>query len=54
MAAWETGLRARGLTWTVLSGAALEEWVGEASVLTDDFAPVDQLLTPYPARARRA
>ena len=54
VAAWETGLRARGLTWTVLSGAALEEWVGEASVLTDDFAPVDQLLTPYPARARRA
>ena len=26
----------------------LAEFVGEAQVLTDDFAPVDQLLTPYP------
>ena len=53
-AAWEAGMRSRGLTWTVLSGAALEEWVGGADILTDDFAPVDQLLTPYPAAARRA
>ena len=53
-AAWEAGMRSRGLTWTVLSGTALEEWVGGADILTDDFAPVDQLLTPYPAAARRA
>ncbi len=25
-----------------------DEWVGDAEVLTDDHAPVDQLLTPYP------
>lgn len=29
---------------TLLSGAALDEFVGAAPVLTDDFAPVDQLL----------
>jgi spermidine synthase len=54
VAAWESGMRSRGLTWTVLSGDALEEWVGEAAVLTDDYAPVDQLLTPYPAPVRSA
>lgn len=31
----------------VLGGRALVAFVGEAQVLTDDFAPVDQLLTPY-------
>lgn len=50
---WESGMRSRGLTWAVLSGAALDEWVGDAAVLTDDYAPVDQLLTPYPAPVRR-
>lgn len=52
--AWESGMRSRGLTWTVLSGADLDEWIGDAPILTDDFAPVDQLLTPYPAPVRRA
>jgi hypothetical protein len=33
----------------VLAGAALDEFVGDAAVLTDDYAPVDQLLTPLPA-----
>lgn len=33
--------------WDHLSGAALRSWVGDATVLTDDYAPVDQLLTPY-------
>jgi hypothetical protein len=28
-----------------LAGAALDRFVGGAQVLTDDFAPVDQLLT---------
>ena len=28
-------------------GAELDAFVGDAAVLTDDFAPVDQLLTPY-------
>ncbi|MBS3939859.1 MAG: fused MFS/spermidine synthase [Actinobacteria bacterium] len=32
----------------VLSGSDLEVFTGGAPVLTDDFAPVDQLLTPLP------
>ncbi|MEV0157615.1 fused MFS/spermidine synthase [Micromonospora sp. NPDC050686] len=38
--------RVGGLTEpaVLLDGAALDEWVGDALVLTDDFAPVDQLL----------
>jgi hypothetical protein len=30
-----------------VSGTDLDDWVGDAQVLTDDHAPVDQLLTPY-------
>lgn len=52
--AWAGHLREREVPWTVLSGAALEEWIGDAQVLTDDYAPVDQLLTPYPAPVRNA
>jgi len=37
----------RGTGWDHLTGAALRAWVGDAPVLTDDYAPVDQLLTPY-------
>jgi spermidine synthase len=40
-------LDARGLAWRVAEGAELDGFVGDAQVLTDDFAPVDQLLTPY-------
>ncbi|MBY8872926.1 fused MFS/spermidine synthase [Micromonospora sp. PLK6-60] len=38
--------RVGGLTEpaVLLHGAAFDEWVGDALVLTDDFAPVDQLL----------
>ncbi len=35
------------LAWRVASGADLDDLVGDADVLTDDHAPVDQLLTPY-------
>lgn len=45
--ALEEGLVRRGTGWSVSDGAALEAWVGDAMVLTDDHAPVDQLLTPY-------
>ena len=31
----------------MLTGPGLESWVGDAEVLTDDHAPVDQLLQPY-------
>ena len=37
----------RALTWDALAGDGLDAWIGDARVLTDDFAPVDQLLTPY-------
>ena len=33
--------------WDQLTGAELRAWVGNAPVLNDDYAPVDQLLTPY-------
>lgn len=42
-----TGLGERDTGWTAVSGSALEAWVGDAVVLTDDHAPVDQLLQPY-------
>ena len=41
------GLAERDLTWQVAEGERLTDLVGGAAVLTDDFAPVDQLLTPY-------
>jgi spermidine synthase len=46
------GLRERVPEWTLLAGAEqIAAFVGDARVLTDDFAPVDQLLTPYPPAA---
>ena len=40
-------LAGKGLVWQVAHGERLAEFVGDAAVLTDDHAPVDQLLTPY-------
>jgi spermidine synthase len=40
-------LTERDLAWQVAEGDRLAEFVGDADVLTDDHAPVDQLLTPY-------
>jgi spermidine synthase len=40
-------LAAHGLAWQVAGGIELDAFVGDAGVLTDDHAPVDQLLTPY-------
>ena len=40
-------LTERDLAWQVADGSQLAEFVGAAAILTDDFAPVDQLLTPY-------
>jgi spermidine synthase len=42
-----TRISERGADWDVISGAELAAWTGGADVLTDDYAPVDQLLTPY-------
>ena len=41
-----------GLNWQVIDGGVLDAWVGGAPVLTDDHAPVDQLLTPYTSPLR--
>ena len=40
--------RRRARVDEVLHGRELDEFIGDAPVLTDDFAPVDQLLTPRP------
>jgi spermidine synthase len=40
-------LRDQDLAWQVADGEELDRFVGDAGALTDDFAPVDQLLTPY-------
>jgi hypothetical protein len=45
-AAVTAALADRDLDWTVVDGPELDESMGSAPVLTDDFAPVDQLLTP--------
>lgn len=42
----------RDLAWAVADGAALDAWVGDAQILTDDLAPVDQLLQPFPSANR--
>jgi spermidine synthase len=43
-------ISARGADWDVITGTDLAQWTGDAPVLTDDYAPVDQLLTPYAGR----
>jgi len=37
----------RDLDWAAMAGDELAAWTADAPVLTDDYAPVDQLLTPY-------
>jgi len=44
--------RSRGRSDTLLAGDALTAFVADAVVLTDDRAPVDQLLTPRPTTGR--
>ena len=44
--------RQRDVDWEALTGQALDQWVADAPVLTDDYAPVDQLLTVQPIRER--
>ena len=46
-AAIEGAMTDKDLAWRVAEGADLDAFVGDAEVLTDDHAPVDQLLTPY-------
>jgi spermidine synthase len=46
----ERANRRRAQVDELLAGPALDAFVGDAPVLTDDHAPVDQLLTPIPHR----
>jgi spermidine synthase len=43
----EAAMIEHDLAWRLASGDDLDDLVGDADVLTDDHAPVDQLLTPY-------
>lgn len=43
----QLALHANNTGWETISGADLTAWTGDAEVLTDDYAPVDQLLEPY-------
>ncbi len=46
LAAIQAVMDERGTGWTLVDGDALDAWVDDAVVLTDDYAPVDQLLEP--------
>jgi hypothetical protein len=43
----EAGLQQREPTWRVLDPVATAAFAGAAEVLTDDHAPVDQLITTH-------
>ena len=45
-------LAERETGWEVIGDDEVDDWIGDARVLTDEFAPVDQLLTPYITRRR--
>ena len=45
MAALQLELTARGSSGFAITGSTVTEFVDDAAVLTDDFAPVDQLIT---------
>ncbi|MCJ0874236.1 fused MFS/spermidine synthase [Streptomyces sp. AP-93] len=51
--ATQAALDARQPGWKITTGDALTSWIGDAQPLTDDHAPVDQLLQPYGSRSSR-
>ena len=53
LAALQKALDVRRTGWRIAAGGALASWTGDAPVLTDDYAPVDQLLQPYGASGSR-
>lgn len=53
LSAVQQALDARETGWTHVTGADLTSWIGDAPRLTDDHAPVDQLLQPYGASGSR-
>jgi spermidine synthase len=44
----ERAFSRRALSWEAITGPQLTAWIDGAVVLTDDYAPVDQLLTTQP------
>ncbi|WP_433544505.1 fused MFS/spermidine synthase (plasmid) [Streptomyces sp. CA-294286] len=44
----QEALDARQIGWRIATGETLTSWIDSAPVLTDDYAPVDQLLQPSP------
>ncbi|MDF2823731.1 MAG: putative spermidine synthase [Mycobacterium sp.] len=53
LVATRKALAAHDTGWTAITGNDLGAWIGDADVLTDDHAPVDQLLEPYPRPVQR-
>ncbi|MFI8192254.1 fused MFS/spermidine synthase [Streptomyces sp. NPDC085946] len=51
--ALQRALDARGTGWKIVTGAGLASWIGDAPLLTDAYAPVDQLLQPSRSRNGR-
>ncbi|MEU0158207.1 fused MFS/spermidine synthase [Streptomyces sp. NPDC006261] len=49
----QQALDARETGWRIATGDTVTAWTGDAPVLTDDRAPVDQLLQPHPTRTVR-
>jgi spermidine synthase len=49
--ATQEALDARQTGWKIATGDDLTSWIGDAQLLTDDYAPVDQLLQPYSPRS---
>ncbi|WP_420802438.1 fused MFS/spermidine synthase [Streptomyces taklimakanensis] len=49
----QEALDARRTGWKIATGDDLASWIGDARPLTDDHAPVDQLLQPYGPRNSR-
>ncbi|RPK81374.1 fused MFS/spermidine synthase [Streptomyces sp. ADI98-10] len=49
----QEALDARDVGWRITTGGDLATWTGNAPILTDDHAPVDQLLQPGPTRTAR-
>lgn len=49
----QTALDIRETRWSLIADTDLSTWIGEAHVLTDDYAPVDQLLQPYSTPSAR-
>ncbi|CAM5516173.1 Spermidine synthase OS=Streptomyces cyaneofuscatus OX=66883 GN=G3I52_10125 PE=4 SV=1 [Streptomyces cyaneofuscatus] len=49
----QEALDTRETDWRIATGDTVTAWTGDATVLTDDHAPVDQLLQPHPVRTAR-